>query len=369
MLIIDGHLDLAWNALQWNRDLLCSTHTTRTREIEIAGPGRGRGTVALPELRQARVCLCFATLLARSTGRAKPDIDYSSPAQAHGIAQGQLAYYRGLEEQGHVRIITAADSLDRHLQAWEAYDALLEPAADECPPIGLVISMESADPILSPARVQDWYEGGVRIIGPAHYGPGRYAGGTGTEMGLTDLGTDLLVEMERLGIILDLTHLSDQSFWQTLERYGGTVLASHNNCRTLVPHQRQFSDEQIHAIVARDGMIGAAFDGWMLQAGWVLGVTTNDQVQLSTVIDHIDHVCQLAGNSRHVALGTDLDGGFGQEQSPRDLDTIADLSRVQGLLSERGYSDADIRAILHGNWLRLLRHAWKATPGSSGSPP
>ncbi len=166
--------------------------------------------------------------------------------------------------------------------------------------------------------------------------------------------------------------------------YGGTVLASHNNCRTLVPHQRQFSDEQIRAIVARDGVIspscrrstsssgccnGAAFDGWMLQPGWVLGITTNEQVRFSTVIDHIDHVCQLAGNSRHAALGTDLDGGFGQEQSPRDLDTIADLPKVQGLLKERGYGEADIRSILHGNWLRLLRHSWQAAPSTNSSPP
>ncbi len=268
-----------------------------------------------------------------------------------------------------MRIITDAEGLDRHVQAWVAYDNLPGTDQHDCPSIGLVISMESADPVLSPARVQQWYEGGVRIIGPAHYGPGRYAGGTGTEMGLTNPGADLLVEMERLGIILDLTHLSDQGFWQALEHYGGTVLASHNNCRTLVPHQRQFSDEQIRAIVARDGVIGAAFDGWMLQPGWVLGVTTNEQVKISTVVDHIDYVCQMTGSSRHAALGTDLDGGFGREQSPHDLDTIADLPKVEGLLSERGYGDADIRAILYGNWLRLLRHAWGTAPSTSGSPP
>ncbi len=361
MLIVDGHLDLAWNALQWNRDLLCSVHTTRTREIEIAGPGRGQGTVALPELRKARVGLCFATLLARSTGRAKPDIDYSSPTQAHGVAQGQLAYYQGLEQQGHARIITDAMGLNSHAQAWQTYAAHPRATDEDSPPIGLVISMESADPILSPSDVQQWWESGVRIIGPAHYGPGRYAGGTGAEQGLTDRGCELLVEMERLGIILDLTHLSDQAFWQALERFGGTVLASHNNCRSLVPHQRQFSDNQLQAIMARDGVIGAAFDGWMLQPGWVLGVSTNEQVSLTTVLDHIDHVCKLSGNSAHSALGTDLDGGFGREQSPHDLDTIADLHKVAGLLTERGYSDADIGAILHGNWLRLLRRAWSGS--------
>jgi len=159
--------------------------------------------------------------------------------------------------------------------------------------------------------------------------------------------------------LLDLTHLSDQAFWQSLEHYGGLVLASHNNCRSLVPHQRQFSDAQLKAIFERDGVIGAAFDAWMLQPGWITGESSNEKVSLATVVDHIDYVCQLAGNSRHAALGTDLDGGFGREQSPHDLDTIADLQKFTGLLAQRGYSQDDIAAILHGNWLRLLRQAWQ----------
>jgi membrane dipeptidase len=136
------------------------------------------------------------------------------------------------------------------------------------------------------------------------------------------------------------------------------VLASHNNCRVLVPHQRQFNDAQLRAIFERDGVIGAAFDAWMLQPGWVSGQSTNEGVTLNTVVDHMDHVCQLAGNSRHAGIGTDLDGGYGREQSPCDLDTIADLQKIAGLLADRGYNDDDISVIMHGNWLRLLRQAW-----------
>jgi membrane dipeptidase len=219
--------------------------------------------------------------------------------------------------------------------------------------------MEGADPILNPEQLAAWHEAGLRLLGPTHYGPGRYAGGTGTELGLTELGPPLLAEMERLGILLDLTHLSDQAFWQALEHYGGLVLASHNNCRSLVPHQRQFSDAQLKAIFERDGVIGAAFDAWMLQPGWITGESSNEKVSLASVVDHIDYVCQLAGNSRHAALGTDLDGGFGREQSPHDLDTIADLQKFTGLLAQRGYSQDDIAAILHDNWLRLLGQAWQ----------
>lgn len=357
MLIIDAHLDLSMNALQWNRDLLSSVYTTRARENRtVPSKGRAVGTVAFPEMRQGRIALTFATLIARSTGQAVPHIDYGSPTQAYGMAHGQLAYYRALEMQGHIRIIQDNASLDSHMAEWTEWE---NSSDDPTPPLGFVISMEGADPILEPNQLEAWWQAGLRLLGPTHYGPGRYAGGTGTEIGLTDLGPPLLAEMERLGMVLDMTHFSDEAFWQALDHYQGLVLASHNNCRALVPHQRQFDDAQLKAIIERDGVIGAAFDAWMLQPGWTVGETTNEQVTIDTVVDHIDYVCQLAGNCRHAAIGTDLDGGFGREQSPRDLDTIADLQQIPALLEKRGYSSTDIEAIMHGNWLRLLHQAWQ----------
>ena len=356
MLIIDAHLDLAWNALQWGRDLRRSVPTLRRQEAGQTGPGRGANTVALPELQQGRVALCFATLLARSTGSPDPLLDYASPAQAYGVAHGQLAYYRALEQQGHVRLITSAVELDTHFSAWQRWEAAGHEAGSP-PPLGLIISFESADPILEPVQLESWWQAGVRLIGPAHYGPGRYAGGTGTELGLTRNGILLLREMQRLGILLDVTHLADTAFWEALDHYHGPLLASHNNCRALVPHQRQFSDDQLRVIITRGGVIGAAFDNWMLGPGWVRG-GDNPPVSLANVVDHIDHVCQLAGSSQHAALGTDLDGGFGREQSPHDLDTIADLQTIPTLLAARGYSIDDIAGIMHGNWFRFLKSNW-----------
>ena len=352
MLIVDGHLDLAWNALQWNRDLRQSVYTLRTQESRTPGAGRAQGTVAFPEMRQGRVALCFATLLARSTGRPVPHLDYLSPAQAYAIAQGQLAYYRALAREGHIRLVNTLAELEAHVAEWEAWETA---AAGNMPPPGIIVSMESADPVLDPAHLAEWWALGLRIIGPAHYGPGRYAGGTGTELGFTQLGERLLAEMARLGMPLDLTHLSDQAFWQAIERFDGSVLASHNNSRALVPHQRQYSDEQLTAIFQRDGVIGLAFDAWMLCPGWIVGESSNAKLALADVADHIDHICQLAGNSRHAAVGSDLDGGFGRDQSPYDLDTIADLQKLVGLLLDRGYSGTEVAAIMHGNWLRLLR--------------
>jgi membrane dipeptidase len=358
MWIVDGHLDLAWNALQWGRDLSLAAHVIRAQEAALSGKARGLGTVSLPDLSRGRVGICFATLLARSTGRAVPHIDFPNPAQAFAAAQGQLAYYRALESQGLAVVLTDRTALDDHVQTWEAWDAS---GADTPPPLGLVLSMEGADPILAPDQLEAWYAAGLRIVGLTHYGSGRYAGGTGVESGLTAAGRALLPELHRLGFGLDLTHCSDAAFWQVLERYEGAVHASHQNCRALVPHQRQFSDEQIRAIAARDGVIGVALDAWMLASGWMIGDRPdprNPPVGLADVVDQIDHICQVTGTARHVAIGSDLDGGFGREQVPADLDTIADLPRIAGLLAERGYPPDAVAAIMHGNWLRWLRALW-----------
>ncbi len=359
MLVVDAHLDLAMNALQWNRDLLTSVYTIRVLEKDTPGKGRGQGTVAFPEMRRGRIALSFVTVIARSTGRPVPHTDFATPAQAHAVGQGHLAYYHALERQGHVRVIGDASALDRHMNEWAAWDAQHAASGDwtTSPPLGFVLSMESADPILHPGELEDWWRQGLRMISLSHYGPGRYAGGTGTEVGLSEAAVSLLSEMARLKVLLDLTHTSDPAFWEALDHFDGQVMASHNNCRALAPHQRQFSDEQIRAIAGRGGVIGAALDCWMIAPGWRHG-DSNESVTLADVVTHIDHICQLLGNARHVAIGTDLDGGFGREGSPHDLDTIADLQQIATLLAQRGYSAQDIAAVMHGNWWSLLRTVW-----------
>lgn len=357
MLIFDAHLDLAWNALQWNRNLLDSVYTIRTREVAMSGAGRTLNTVALTEMRQGRVAVSIVTLLARSTGIRAEHIDYESPTQAYAIAQGQLAYYRALEAEGHIRILTDAQALTTHIQEWQEWEMNFA-ISTQTPPLGFIISMEGADPIRNPEQLEQWWSAGLRLLGVTHYGNGRYAGGTGTQVGLSALGIPLLHEMERLGVLLDLTHFSDEAFWQAIEHYSGAVLASHNNCRGLVRHQRQFSDEQLKLIIERGGVIGAAFDIWMLKEGFIRG-TSNKDVSINTVVDHIDYICQLAGNAQHVGIGSDLDGGFGREQSPHDLDTIADLQAIPELLRQRGYTDEDINNIMFRNWQNFILKAWQ----------
>jgi membrane dipeptidase len=357
MIAFDAHLDLAWNALDWNRDLRLPVADIRQREREqnMTDKGRCQNTVSFPELRRGKFAVVIATLLARLY---KPGVGlaavnrYASMPAAYACGYGQLAYYRAMEQEGVLRWIKDWPALNDHIQAWQ------DEANEE--PLGFILSMEGADPILNPEQVEEWFNAGLRIIGPAHYGPSPYARGHDMEGGLFPQGPALLREMERVGMILDATHLSDQCFFEALEIYGGPVLASHHNCRALVPNPRQLSDEQIKCLIDRGGVIGTALDAWMMVPGWMRGQTTPEAAgaTLEKMVDHIDHVCQLAGNARHSAIGTDLDGGFGREQSPMDLDTIADLQRLPQLLEKRGYKAADIEGIMHGNWVRFFREAW-----------
>ncbi len=331
-------------------------YVTRARENSMTQLGRATNTVSLPDMKRGHVAVCLSTTMGRSTGIVTPDVDYPSPAQTFAVARGHILHYRALEALGHVRILTDVAALDAHVAEWQAWEALEARSVEaNSPPLGFIISMESADPILFPEQLQEWRDAGVRAIGPAHFGPGRYAGGTGTDTGLTDIGVKLVQEMDRLNIALDCTHLTDKGFWQALELHSGNVWASHQNCRALVSHQRQFDDAQIKAIIARGGVLGAAFDIWMLIQDYNHGKHTSKDATLNSVVNHIDHVCQLAGNAQHAGIGSDLDGGFGRESSPCDLDTIADLHKLVEILAKRGYSDDDVCAIMHGNWLRLWR--------------
>jgi membrane dipeptidase len=357
-IFFDAHLDLAMNALEWNRDLRWPVPEIRDAERgQTDKPDRGRGTVSFPSMRQGGVAICGATLIARYVRPHSEIPGWHSQEQAWAQTQGQLAWYRAMEEAGELVLLSTVEAIDAHLARWQR-----DPRGDL--PIGYILCLEGADSLVSPAHLERAYAAGLRAVGPAHYGPGVYAQGTnaaGNATGrLGDRGRQLLEEMERLRMVLDATHLCDEAFWDSLDVFHGAVWASHNNCRALVPHGRQFSDDQIRALVARGGVIGVAFDAWMLVPGWDRATSTpaNTQLTLDRVIDHIDHICQVAGNARHVGIGSDLDGAFGTEQGPSDVDTIADLRRIPILLAKRGYSSEDIDGICSGNFLRFVRRAW-----------
>lgn len=355
MFTIDAHLDLSMNAMEWNRDLRQSVQYLRDREKGMTDkPDRGKGTVSLPALREGNIGLVVATQIARFVAPGNPLPGWQSPEQAWAQTQAQRTWYEVMEEAGEMIQIRDLAGLEKHLARWN------DGTPNDKKPVGYILSLEGADSIITPAYVEKAYQYGLRAIGPAHYGPGRYAQGTDATgfMGLP--GRELLREMRQLNMILDATHLCDDSFWEALDYFDGPVWASHNNCRTLVNHNRQFSDEQIKELIARDAVIGGALDAWMMVPNWVRGQSTPEGMNctLDRMIDHLDHICQLAGNARHIGIGSDLDGAYGREQSPMDLDTIADLQKIPDLLRQRGYTPEDIALVMHGNWLRFLRRAW-----------
>ncbi|MGH2560152.1 MAG: dipeptidase [Thermomicrobiales bacterium] len=350
MIVIDGHLDLAMNALLWNRDLRRSAYEIRGQEREMTEKGRGAGTIGFPDMRRGEVAVSLATVIARVKYEGGAGIDYRTHEIAYAQAQGQLAYYRELERQGLMRMLRDWPSLEAHLAEWRANR--------ESAPFGVVLCMEGADPIVEPGQLGDWWDDGLRVLSLAHYGPSAYAYGTASEGPLTDHGRALLDGMAQSKMILDVTHLCDESFWEAVERFPGPLLASHSNSRVLVPGDRQMTDDMIQVVIERDGVIGAAMDAWMLYPDWIKGETKPEVVGLEAFVDQIDHVCQIASDAQHAAIGTDLDGGYGTEQVPRDLDTIFDLQKIPAMLRDRGYREEDVAAIFHRNWMRLFERVW-----------
>ncbi|TFV93543.1 peptidase M19 [Algoriphagus kandeliae] len=355
MFTVDAHLDLSMNALEWNRDLTRPVSEINAREVGLDDkPDRGNAVVSLPELRKGNIGLVVATQIARYIAPDNPLPGWHSPEQAWAQTQGQLAWYQAMVEKGEMTQIRNKVELENHVSLWhDGKDSSQKP-------IGFILSLEGADSIVNLDYLEKAYESGLRALGPAHYGPGRYAFGTDASAPLSQEGKDLLRKMAELGIILDATHLCDLAFWDALEIFQGPVWASHNNCRTLVDHNRQFSDDMIKALIERGAVIGGAFDAWMLSPGWIRGKSTPKErnVTISTVLDHLDHICQLAGNANHIGIGSDLDGAFGKEQCPWDLETIADLQKIPDLLQKRGYSEKDIQQVMSGNWLNFLRKNW-----------
>ena len=371
ILIIDGHLDMAFNALHHRRDLTQDIQTLREwedpkppgpshpdslrRRKRTASPSRGTVTVSLPQMRQGRVGIMLSTIMCRvQIPMLQLDDGMRTQEAAHAIGQSHLHYYKALERAGEIRFIHSTEDLDNSVAAWQN--------PDDKTPVGLILSMESADPILGPDQVQWWWEQGLRSVGLTHFGANTWGHGTGTRGGLYADAFPLLDALAETRIALDLTHASDLVFWQLIDYWQGPIHASHCNCRALVPGQRHLSDEMIQAITERGGVIGMVFAEAMLNPALNFddpaSFPPNARRPMSAVVDHIDHICQLTGKCQHVAIGSDLDGGFGREMAPVDYDTIANLQYFLEILERRGYSSADIEAIAHGNLLRFFRQAW-----------
>ncbi len=341
-LIIDAHLDIASNAVMKGRDFLLSVDEKRIREASHEGEW-GTVTLGLPELLRANVRVVFATIWVCpcSSPELQPTPCYNTPEEAYNQARQQLSYYLHLARDPRVMLIRTRSDLDQVIDGDERR-------------LGIVLLMEGAGPLLKPKNVKEWFDAGVRIIAPAWRGT-RYAGGTGEPGSLTPAGRELMTEMEQTGLILDFSHLAEASFYEALELFEGPVIASHSNCRALVPGDRHLSDDMIRTLVKRDGITGMVLYNAFLRAGWKEAGKIKAQVTLADLIKQIQHVCRIAGDTSHIGIGSDLDGGFGAESIPIEFDTAADLIKIEGALAKAGFSEKDIDNALYLNWLKMLR--------------
>lgn len=353
--IVDAHQDLAYNMLTFGRDYRRSA--LETRRLEQAGkvPAyNGDTLLGWPEYQQGGVGLVFATLfnapLRGQSGEWETQA-YASFDEAHQLYKRQAELYHRLaqEQPDYFRLVRTRAELESVVES--------QKNEQDTPPLGLIILMEGADGVRKTAELEDWWQMGVHVIGPAWLGT-RFCGGTGEPGPLTPAGYALLDGMAKLGFVLDLSHMDAQACLQALDHYPGQVIASHSNALALLKgwqNNRHLPDDVIRGLLERDGVIGVIPLNSFLQTGWKRG-HDRSLVPLSTLVAHIDYICQMAGNARHVGLGTDFDGGFGVQSTPPEIDTIADLPRLSPLLTEKGYSEADILSIFGQNWLRVLRN-------------
>lgn len=327
MYVVDAHLDLAYNALRGRA-------VTRPATEQTADP-EGIPTVGLPDLRRGGVGFVCATIFTAPAVNDQPG--YRTPDEAQIAGWEQLQWYLAQLKAGEIDLVTSPDEVPS------------TPCGDG--PVPAILLMESADPLRTPADLPMWFNAGLRIIGMA-WKQTRYAGGTGAPGPLTDLGRELAKEMDRLGVIHDVSHLAEASFWELMDLAAGPVFASHSNCRRFVPTDRQLSDDMIRALVSRGGVIGINyFDKFLLSPD----EHKTRRATLDDVVRHMDHICQLAGSARHVAIGTDMDGGLGRENIPREIITSEDLPKLAEALGRRGYSAGDVAGIMGGTLAEFFR--------------
>ncbi len=362
-LIVDAHADLAWNMLTYRRDY--TRAAAETRQIEAGSKTveeNGDTLLGWPDYQRGQVCVVFSTLYVAPERWKLHETEtqvYKDFQEANRLYRSQLDVYHRLTDDhpDKFRLIRSSSDLDLLLDHWQGEHLHPHSPAEKEHPVGLVILMEGGEGIRDLSELEEWHELGVRLIGPAWAGT-RFCGGTKEPGPLTSDGKKLLGAMTDYNFILDLSHMDEASAVEALDTYEGPIVATHANCLALLPDyptNRQLSDRVIRGLIERDGVLGLVPYSNFLKSGWTRKSGGRNEVPLEQFIAHIDHVCQMAGDSLHAGIGTDFDGGFGMQSVPPEIDTIADLQKLGPLLEARGYSLTDVENILGRNWLRHLK--------------
>ncbi|MDO8755640.1 MAG: membrane dipeptidase [Anaerolineales bacterium] len=362
-LIVDAHADIAYNMLKYGRDY--TRPAAETRRLEAGTQtivDNEDSLLGWDDYQRGQVAVIFSTLFAAPIRFSKTETEkqvYKNFDEAHKLYYEQLLTYHRMTDSipDKFRLIASTSDLNLILSHWQGDHLHPNFPSQSGHPVGMVVLMEGAECVRHPSELQEWYEMGVRLIGPAWVGT-RYCGGWREPGPLTDEGRELLAAMLDYNFILDLSHMDERAAIEALDIYRGPIVGTHANCAALMPNSnsnRHFSDRIIEGIIARDGVVGVVPFNSYLKVGWVSGKNPRSEVPLQVVANHMDHICQLAGDSLHAGIGSDFDGGFGLQSVPPEIDTVADLQNLVSLLKALSYSETDISNILGGNWLARLK--------------
>lgn len=357
--LIDAHEDLAYNILAFGRDYSTSASEIRATEAGSSIPEiAGQTLLGWQDYQLGRVALIFGTLFSapKKYQERQPDsVTFANTEQAYQISRTELESYLRLTEEHSekFRLVLTQSDLSAVLEPWQTYpeDTDSPPAL----PVGIIISMEGAEGLRQVEEVEEWWQAGVRWIGPVWAGS-RFCGGTREQMPFTREGFALLERMAETGFGLDIAHMDDLAIQTALDRYPGTIICSHGNVRSVLRNvhgERHLTDLAIHRLAERDGVIGVVAFNRFLKPDW-LSMDNREDVTLEHLVSHIDAICQLTGSSQHVGIGTDFDGLFGWPDVPFEINTIADMQILAPKLLEKGYTQNDVTQIFHGNWQRML---------------
>jgi membrane dipeptidase len=367
VLIFDGDYPMATLAMKLRRDVTLPLAELRRRDRDH----ENIALASLPEMRKAGMAVAILKVVSDMQREGDTIKGDNPPHRVYAIGKGQVGYYNALERMGELRIIRTRHDLREHLAQWEG--AQHSEHAHAKLPVGAILGLEGADSVVEPDQLREWWADGIRVVSIGHYGMSPYGGGTGvgTDVGLLERGPALLREMDRLGMLLDVTHTSDKSVREALAIFKGELLATHSNCRALCKGERQLPDDILQAVIDRDGVVGASMDTWMLwpqgAPDWGTDAWPNnrkyfprDAVTLEDLVNHMEYVNKMAGDALHSGIGGDTDGQGGRECAPADVDTIVDYHKIEGILRARGRSEAEIENVMWRNWVRLFDRALPA---------
>ncbi len=304
----DAHLDIAWSSLSNGRDFVS---------------GHPDAALGLPDLLKGGVTLACATLFCALHGEDE------TPAE---VAAQQLAYYDALPARSERKVVWPADAMDV---------GTTSPGQRVC----LTGLIEGCEMLRDVDEIEAFYRRGVRIVGLTWNKKNRFAAGCQAEGGLSADGIALVKRMDRLGIVHDVSHLSEESLDDLLGTARGPVIASHVGTAALLPHKRNLGDAHLRAIAQRGGVVCLVlYSGFLVAEG---------RASFDDAMRHLAHMIEICGIDG-VGLGSDFDGGFGRDELPTGIRTASDLPRFAEALAKKGHSDADVAKVCGGNLRRVL---------------